>query len=258
MTGTTPPSDVDVLLTFSTERVRTLTLNRPRSRNALSADLRNRFFDALADAEADEDVDVVIVTGADPVFCAGLDLKEIGGATELPDISPRWPAMTKPVIGAINGAAVTGGLELALSCDILIASEQAAFADTHARVGLLPTWGLSVRLPQKVGVGLARRMSLTGDYLSATAALRAGLVTEVVAHDDLLPAARRVAASIVGNNQHAVRALLDSYHRIDAAQTDAGLWIEAESARRWMRSATGDDIAARRAAVIERGRAQVR
>jgi enoyl-CoA hydratase len=166
--------------------------------------------------------------------------------------------MTKPVIGAINGAAVTGGLEIALYCDILIASEQARFADTHARVGLLPTWGLSVRLPQKVGVGVARRMSLTGDYLSAADALRAGLVTEVVPHDELLPTARRVAASIVGNNQNAVRALLASYHRIDADQTDSGLWIEAESARHWMSTATGDDIAANRAAVLQRGRAQVR
>jgi len=160
-------------------------------------------------------------------------------------------------VGAINGAAVTGGLEFALYCDILIASEQARFADTHARVGLLPTWGLSVRLPQKVGVGLARRMSLTGDYLSAADALRAGLVTEVVPHGELLPAARRVAASIVGNNQNAVRALLASYHRIDAAQTDASLWIEAMSAKQWMNSATGNDIAANRDAVIARGRAQV-
>lgn len=171
----------DILLIDTDERVRTLTLNRPQSRNALSAALRDRFFAALADAEADDDIDVVILTGADPVFCAGLDLKELAGQTALPDISPRWPAMTKPVIGAINGAAVTGGLELALYCDILIASEHARFADTHARVGLLPTWGLSVRLPQKVGIGLARRMSLTGYYLSATDALRAGLVTEVVA-----------------------------------------------------------------------------
>src|SRR6187397_1317110 len=199
-----------VLLIDTEERVRTLTLNRPQSRNALSSALRRQFFAALREAEADEAVDVVILTGADPVFCAGLDLKELGDTTELPDISPKWPPMSKPVIGAINGAAVTGGLELALYCDILIASEQARFADTHARVGLLPTWGLSVRLPQKVGVGMARRMSLTGDYLSAEDALRAGLVTEVVAHDELLPAARRVAASIVGHNPKAVRALLAS------------------------------------------------
>ncbi len=248
----------NTLLVDTDGQIRTLTLNRPASRNALSAALRDRLFAALARADADDDVDVVILTGADPVFCAGLDLKELGEQSALPDISPRWPAMTKPVIGAINGAAVTGGLELALYCDILIASERARFADTHARVGLLPTWGLSVRLPQKVGIGLARRMSLTGDYLSADDALRAGLVTEVVPHERLLPAAREVAASIVGNNQRAVRALLASYHRIDDSQTSAGLWLEAAAARQWMSTATGEDIASNREAVLRRGRAQVR
>ena len=247
----------DILLIDTADRVRTVTLNRPDSRNALSSALRTRFFAALAEADADAEVDVVIVTGADPVFCAGLDLKELGDSTDLPDISPKWPPMSTPVIGAINGAAVTGGLELALYCDILIASERARFADTHARVGLLPTWGLSVRLPQKVGIGMARRMSLTGDYLSAEDALRAGLVTQVVAHDDLMPTARAVAASIVGNNRKAVRALLESYHRIDGAGTSAGLWMEAEAAKAWMRSASGEDIAASRASVIQRGRTQL-
>jgi enoyl-CoA hydratase len=245
-----------MLLIDTDERVRTLTLNRPQSRNALSAMLRDQFFTALADANTDDAVDVVILTGSDPVFCAGLDLKELGGQSALPDISPRWPPMSKPVIGAINGAAVTGGLELALYCDILIASEHARFADTHARVGLLPTWGLSVRLPQKVGVGLARRMSLTGDYLSAEDALRAGLVTEVVPHEQLLSASRAVASAIVGNNQNAVRALLESYHRIDESQTSAGLWLEATAARQFR--TTGDDIAGNREAVLQRGRAQVR
>jgi len=251
-------NSAEILLIDTTDRVRTLTLNRPESRNALSSALRKQFFAALRDAEADDGVDVVIFTGADPVFCAGLDLKELGDTTELPDISPKWPPMSKPVIGAINGAAVTGGLELALYCDILIASERARFADTHARVGLLPTWGLSVRLPQKVGVGMARRMSMTGDYVSATDALRAGLVTEVVPHEQLMPAARAIAASIVGNNQKAVRALLESYHRIDTSDTSTGLWMEAESAQKWMRAASGDDIAASRATVMERGRAQAR
>lgn len=246
----------DILLAHTDQRVRTLTLNRPGSRNALSSALRDRFFDALSQAETDDEVDVVIVTGTDPVFCAGLDLKELGGRSALPDISPRWPPLTKPVIGAINGAAVTGGLELVLYCDIVIASEQARFADTHARVGLLPTWGLSVRLPQKVGVGLARRMSLTGDYLSAADALRAGLVTEVVPHDELLTTARRLAATIVGNNQNAVRALLASYHRIDESQTSEGLWLEAMAAKQFRTS--GADIAANREAVLERGRSQVR
>jgi len=248
----------DVLLIDTRDRVRTLTLNRPDSRNALSSALRTQFYQALRDAQADDGVDVVIVTGADPVFCAGLDLKELGDTTDLPDISPKWPPMTKPVIGAINGAAVTGGLEIALYCDILIASELARFADTHARVGLLPTWGLSVRLPQKVGVGMARRMSMTGDYLSAEDALRTGLVTQVVPHGELLDTARQIAASIVGNNRKPVRALLASYHQIDDQQNSAALWLEAASAREWMKSATGDDIAESRSAVIERGRAQVR
>ena len=248
----------DVLLVETTDRIRTLTLNRPGARNALSVALRTGLFAALRDAQTDDDVDVVILTGADPVFCAGLDLKELGDTTELPDISPKWPPMTKPVIGAINGAAVTGGLEIALYCDILIASDQARFADTHARVGLLPTWGLSVRLPQKVGVGMARRMSMTGDYLSADEALRTGLVTQVVPHAELLDTARRIATSIVGNNQKAVRALMASYHQIDEAQNSTGLWMEAASAREWMKSTSGDDIAASRGSVIERGRSQVR
>lgn len=258
MTPATGSSDADILLIETRDRIRTLTLNRPAARNALSAALRSRFFQALHDAEADADVDVVIVTGTDPVFCAGLDLKELGESLVLPDISPQWPPMTKPVIGAINGAAVTGGLEIALYCDILVASELARFADTHARVGLLPTWGLSVRLPQKLGVGMARRMSMTGDYLSAEEALRTGLVTALVPHSELLAAAGKIAASIVGNNQKAVRALLASYHRIDDAQNGGPLWLEAEAARGWMSSTTGDDIAASRSSVIERGRAQVR
>lgn len=252
-----PDSDADVLIVDTAERVRTLTLNRPKVRNALSAELRDRFFGALRDVDADDSVDVAIVTGADPTFCAGLDLNEFGQSAELPDISPKWPPMTKPVIGAINGAAVTGGLELALYCDILIASERARFADTHARVGLMPNWGMSVRLPQKLGIGLARRMSLTGDYLSAEEALRAGLVTEVVAHDELLPTAHRIADSIVGNNQRAVRALLDNYHRIDVAQTAASLWIENDTAQQWIAETTGDDIAGNRDAVMKRGRAQL-
>lgn len=254
----TNPDATDVLLVDTSDRIRTLTLNRPASRNALSSALRTRFYQALREAQADEGVDVVIVTGADPVFCAGLDLKELGDTTDLPDISPKWPPMTKPVIGAINGAAVTGGLEIALYCDILIASEQARFADTHARVGLLPTWGLSVRLPQKVGVGMARRMSMTGDYLSAEDALRTGLVTQVVPHGALLDTARQIATSIVGNNQKAVRALLASYHSIDDQQNSGPLWQEAAAAREWMTATSGDDIAESRSAVIERGRSQVR
>ena len=254
--------DDDVLLIETAERIRTLTLNRPEVRNALSMELRDKLFPALREADAADDVDVVILTGTDPAFCAGIDLKEIAtgleGTAGIPDLSPKWPPMSKPVIGAINGVAVTGGFEIALWCDILIASENARFADTHARVGLLPSWGMSVRLPQVVGRGLAYRMSLTGDYLGAHDALRVGLVTQVVTHDDLLDAAKAVAASIVGNNRDAVRALLASYHRIDDAQTHASFRIEQLSAAEWIRSnASSADIAANRDAVIKRGRSQI-
>ena len=255
-------ADDDVLLIETADRIRTLTLNRPHVRNALSMELRDRLFPALRDADADDGVDVVILTGTDPAFRAGVDLKEIAGGLQgsagIPDLSPAWPPMSKPVIGAINGVAVTGGFEIALCCDILIASENARFADTHARVGLLPSWGMSVRLPQAVGRGLAHRMSLSGDYLGASDALRVGLVTEVVPHDELLDTARSIAASIVGNNRAAVRALLASYHRIDDAQTQASFRIEQLSAAEWIRSnASSADIAANRDAVIKRGRAQI-
>ena len=254
-----------MLLIETADRIRTLTLNRPEVRNALSTELRDKLFDALAQAEADDDVGVVILTGTDPAFCAGVDLKEISTRLEGPDgrrtdlSTPRWPSMTTPVIGAINGVCVTGGFELALACDILIASENARFADTHARVGLLPGWGMSVRLPQIVGRGLAYRMSLTGDYLGAYDALRAGLVTEVVLHDELMDTAKGVATSIVNNNRAAVRALLASYHRIDDAETRESFAIEHESAENWLRTnASSADIAANREAVIARGRSQVR
>jgi enoyl-CoA hydratase len=239
---TTVPDSVDTsvddLIVETTDGIRTLTLNRPESRNALSAGLRRKLFTALTEAEDDTNVAVVILTAADPVFCAGLDLKELRGPNK-GDTSLPWPTMTTPVIGAVNGAAVTGGLELALCCDILIASEQAKFADTHARVGLLPTWGMSVRLPQAVGKGVARRMSLAGDFLSATDALRVGLVTEVVPHDQLLPAARRIANAIASNNPKAVRALLASYHRIDESDIRGGLSMELDASRAWMATLRG-------------------
>ncbi len=253
----TNPDGSEILLIDTTDRITTLTLNRPQARNALSKQLRDAFYAALSAADTDPDVDVVILTATDPVFCAGVDLKELATLDHVPDLAPQWPQLRTPVIGAINGAAVTGGLELALYCDILIASEHARFADTHARVGIMPSWGMSVRLPQKVGVGLARRMSLTGDYLSAADALRAGLVTEVVPHNQLLDAARAVAGSIVGNNRDAVAALLSSYHRIDTAATASSLWLEAETARDWARRTTVEAIAANRSAVLERGRSQV-
>ncbi|MBD0324330.1 MAG: enoyl-CoA hydratase [Aldersonia sp.] len=253
-----------ILLTEQRGRVRILTLNRPQARNALSTALIETLRHELATADADGEVDVVILTGTDPAFCAGVDLRELGATggpvqqvwdDDIP-IGHPWRPLSKPVIGAINGAAITGGLELALACDFLLASDRARFADTHARVGVLPGWGLTARLPAMVGQGFARRMSLSGDFVGAQDALRAGLVTQVVGHEQLLSAALDVAATIVGNDQRGVRTLLDSYRRADAHVIDPALAVEADTSRKWMADFDPARVEERRGAIVDRGRSQ--
>ena len=168
----------DLLLVDRADGVATVTLNRPEARNALNVELLRALPATIAELDADDEVAVVILTGADPAFCAGLDLKQLGssgdnlsGGGQGVAATPFPDDMVKPVIGAVNGPAVTGGLELALHCDFLIASERARFGDTHARVGVVPGWGLSVLLPQAVGVRRAKEMSLTGRFLTAQDAL---------------------------------------------------------------------------------------
>jgi len=245
------------------EGVATVTLHRPEARNALSRELLLGLQSAMADLGGRADVGAIVLTGADPAFCAGLDLKELSADARLldtadPEIPPNspWKPTRQPLIGAINGVAITGGLELALNCDFLIASERAVFADTHARVGILPGWGLSVLLPQRVGFAMARRMSFTGDFVDARRALEAGLVTEVVAHEDLLATARRLAATIAANHRPAVMALRESYRRIEADVTGSGLDLELQAAREWRRSGQSAGIADRVPGVIARGRGQ--
>jgi enoyl-CoA hydratase len=246
-----------------------MTLNRPQQRNALSRALQRRISEVLLDLDDDDEVDVIILTGADPAFCAGVDLKELGSgaaATEggaaadlvLPKEHSRgpFPDLVKPVIGAINGVAVTGGFELALACDFLVASERARFADTHARVGIMPGWGLTVLLPQAVGVRRAREMSTTGNYIDAEVAAAWGLVNHVVPHDDLLPFCRRLAADIVSNDQAGVRQMLDTYQRGSGTTGDEAWSIEADVSRAWIRGLDPAEVEARRLAIVARGRSQ--
>jgi enoyl-CoA hydratase len=251
----------DVVVVEIDRRVAVITLNRPEKRNALNRAVQRRLPEVVTQLEADDAVDVFVLTGADPAFCAGLDLKEFGaGSTELGlphDHRGPIPPRTKPLIGAVNGVAVTGGLELALNCDFLIASERAAFADTHTRVGILPGWGLTVLLPQAVGVRRARQMSATGNYVDASTALAWGLVNEVVPHDELLPRTRQLAADIVSNDQAALRRLLRSYREVTGTTADEGWRIEAAVASEWMaRAVEPGEVERRRRAVIDRGRAQ--
>ena len=127
-----------------------------------------------------------------------------------------FPRLSKPLIGAVNGVAITGGFELALNCDFLVASEHAKFGDTHSRVGVMPGWGLTVLLPQAIGVRRAREMSFTGNFMLADEALAFGLVNHVVPHAELIPTTRRLALDIIGNDQPGVRQIRSTYAQITA------------------------------------------
>jgi len=264
-----------VVLVDVADGVATVTLNRPESRNAINRAMGQRLPVVLQELEARDDVGAMILTGADPAFCAGVDLKEFGSAGGAPgdvagmDMGVRdadgrlpfrgpFPPRTKLLIGAVNGPAVTGGFELALGCDFLVASDRARFADTHARVGVIPGWGLTVMLCQSVGVRRARELSATGNYLSAEQALTWGLVNHVVPHDELLPFARTLALGAVHNDRAAVSEMLRLYDAVAATTVHEGWTIEATASRAW--EGAGFDpaeIEARRAGVVERGRSQL-
>jgi enoyl-CoA hydratase len=211
--------------------VAVLTLDRPEARNALSAELIIALRSAFADLGSDDTVRAVVLTGADPAFCAGLDLKEVAGSGAnlglVDGVGGAWAQIGKPVVAAVNGVAVTGGLEIALSCDLRIASERAVFADTHARVGVMPGWGLTVRLPQVVGQARALEMSLAGTRVDAATALSWGLVNHVVPHGELLSTALDIARRMTEPEPVAASTLLRMYR--DAAELPLGEALRRES-----------------------------
>jgi enoyl-CoA hydratase len=242
-----------------------LTLNRPAKRNALTASLIGAIGATIQEADADPEVRAMVLTGADPAFCAGLDLHHLesvlAGSRLLSDREAApglMPKHTTPIVGAINGPAVTGGLELALGCDFLVASTLASFADTHARVGVMPSGGMTIRLPQLIGIDRARRMSLTGDFVDAATALQWGLVTEVVAPDHLVPRARALASTIAGMAPGPVTQLRHMYAEVGAVLGDEAVAAERHLARDWTReNFTQSDLSARADAIIARGSEQV-
>ncbi|MEJ8825349.1 enoyl-CoA hydratase [Variovorax humicola] len=240
-------------------------LNRPRAMNALSLALRRALVSTFEALRSDADARVVVLTGAGKAFCAGLDLKELGAATDpgaavvpTADEDPvlAMSHLAAPVIGAINGPAITGGFELALACDLLIASTNASFADTHARVGVLPGWGLSQRLPRLVGPGRAKELSLTGNFIGAEQAEAWGLVNRAVEPEALLPTALKLASdmlSVLPEMLSSYKSLIDAGLRTNLA---AGLELERERSRAWAVNLRGTDIEGRRHEIAERGRAQ--
>jgi enoyl-CoA hydratase len=216
--------------------------------------------------DADDDIGAVVLTGADPAFCAGIDLKELGstpgGLSDRGDLAITGaarpiPAMSKPVIGAVGGVAITGGFELALACDFLIASERARFADTHVRVGIQPGWGLTVHLTQSVGLRRARELSFTGNFLDAQTALEWGLVNHVVDHADLVPTALSLAADIAGNDRAGVARIRQTYHYGSLGTAADAFEMEGRVSQDWLANVAGADVESRRAAVVDRGRNQL-
>lgn len=244
----------------------TLTLNRPRAMNALSRELREVLADTVHRLEADPEIRVLVLTGAGRAFCAGLDLKEMGAnpgglndvtsAAADQDPTVALSRFSGPIVGAINGAAITGGFELALACDVLIGSPEARFADTHARIGIMPGWGLSQKLSRIVGLSRAKELSLTGNFLGAEQAVAWGLLNRVVPSEELVSSAQKLADDMLSVDPEMLvrlNKLIDDGHRMSLAD---GLRLEATLYREINARLTGDAIEARREAVRQRGQEQ--
>lgn len=246
-----------VILCETSDAVATITLNRPEAMNALSAELRYAIGSAFREIQADPGVRVAILTGAGRAFCAGMDLKELSagagdqtgydlGLAGQREMAEGIAGFRGPIIAAVNGHAITGGFELALACDVIIASTAARFADTHARVGLLPGWGLSQKLPRLIGIYRAKELSFTGRAIDAEQACDWGLVNRVVAPEQLLPTCRALAADMAG----CVPAALEGYKQL--IDRGAGMPLadalrhETEVAAQSAKQATAAMIASRR------------
>jgi len=254
----------EILRTEISDGVATLTLNRPKQMNALSAELRLRFGEALAALGADDSVAVVIITGAgEKAFTAGVDLKEMETAPLTPEeLGPDSPVnrafreLGKPTIAAVNGFAITGGMELAINCDILVASTHARFADTHARVGIVPGWGMSQILPLLIGPVRARYMSFTGNFVDAATAKAWGLVLDVLPPADLLPFCQKMGREIASCD----RATLADVRRAIAGGLETtlaeGLALEGRLSKAATVRLDRARFAATREAVMSRGKEQ--
>ncbi len=237
--STEPLATVQVL---DADGVRTITIDRPDARNAMTWVMRERIADLFTDASRDDAIDVVVITGTATSFSAGVDLKEMQSQTgprRRMNPTPAVRGCAKPTIAAVNGVCVTGGLEIALACDMIVASDQARFADTHAKAGLMPGWGMSAALPTAVGRRKAVELSLTGAFIDASEALRIGLVNQVVPHDELLARSYDLAQAIRAQNQAVVRRQVALYRRSNGLAFDEAVALEREAADEWREARGG-------------------
>jgi enoyl-CoA hydratase/carnithine racemase len=236
------------------DRTAFITLNRPEQMNALNTALRTQLRDCLLQFRDDPEVWTAVITGAgDRAFSAGADLKEAAAGRRNREEGGEAPAretniaavlradmekIMKPMIAAINGYCLAGGLELALRCDIRIAADHAKFALTEVARGLLPGGGGTQRLPRAVPLGMAMEMIFTAEHIDAAEAYRIGLVNRIMPLADLMPAAEELARKINANAPISVRASKEAIIRGMSTSLEEGLLIEAEMAR--VASATED------------------
>jgi len=256
-----------VLLVEREAPIATVTLNRPDQMNALNAELRIAIGETMAALEADPEIRAVIVTGAGRAFCAGMDLKEIGGGGEgqtgyelsvagQDAMRAGFENFSGPVIAAVNGAAATAGFELALACDLIFVARGARFLDTHARVGIVPGWGLSQRLPRLVGIARAKEISLSGNAVTAERAVEWGLANRLCEPDALLDEARTLASDIcscVPGVMEQVKTMIDTGYSMPF---DDAMAYELEVGIASSKQIDSAEIGNRRAAIMERGRKQ--
>jgi enoyl-CoA hydratase len=210
-------------------------MNRPEKRNALNAELRSAFLGALEEIGRDSAIRAVVVTGAgDKAFVAGADIAEFEGRSPVdqfrvmksPTMFDALERFPKPVIAAVNGFCLGGGMELALACDIRIASTGAKFGQPEVNLGIIPGGGGTQRLPRVVGMGAALRLILSGDMIDATEAHRLGLVEEVVAPDQLMSRAMALAEMIASKSPVAVMAAKEATRAALSMSLSEGMKIE--------------------------------
>jgi enoyl-CoA hydratase len=227
------------LLVADREGVRTITLNRPDKLNALNRETLGELHSAFGDAEGDESVRVVVLTGAGPkAFVAGADISEMNGLTPVQarDFSrdgqrlmSRIERLGKPVIAMINGFALGGGMELALACHLRIAADSAKFGQPEVNLGLLPGFGGTQRLLRLCGRGPTLELCLLGEPIDAARALQLNLVTRVVAKDALEAETDKLAARLAALAPHALRGVLDAVVVGGEAPLDTGLEFETQA-----------------------------
>lgn len=220
------------VLTENIGKVALIRLNRPERLNAQSETMLTELIQAIEDAEASTEINAIVLTGNGKAFCAGVDLKDVvngsSNAFSNEELITTFSNCQKPLIGAINGAAMTGGLELALCCDFLYASESAYFGDTHIRVGLMPTWGMSQKLPRAIGINRAREMSLSGDRIDAQTALQWGLVNKVFSDATLLEETLSKAQLIASHKQDSIKNMKQLINDGWKTTLEQGLLLEVE------------------------------